>query len=405
VSGRAHANRSSTTRRTAIALGAIAAIAGVVLAVAALAGLFTNSDVPVTGTVRPIGGPTAGQLAHGSWVAMPAAPLRLCDPVSAWNGRDLVVVEPGVRANGWCPARAAAYNPLQNAWISIAAPHDAIGHQVGAWGGGRLVLVAERNGTTISWSPGNGRWNQLPRVPSGGIPSITWTGRGFLVIMLRGRHARAFMLIGSRWERLASLPQPDSGSIVESAAAVSHGAVYVLADVAHIAPPSGYVELFRLTASGWSAMPMSAGMPASNFTLTTVAGGIVAAGSVCPGKGGCTQAIETLAIVRPAVGQNVIQLQTRPGVPAPVSIAAGAGAVVVTNPLVPGFSAQPPTRKCLVYDLATRTWYRGPDTPNSQGGIGTYWTPDGVVALGQFVSDGIRSTRLGGWLLRPARHA
>ena len=348
---------------------------------------------------------SAEQLEHGRWVSMPAAPFRLCDPVSVWDGRSLVVVEPGVRSNGWCPARAAAYNPRTNSWRAMAAPPDTIGAQAGAWGGGRLVLIAARNGKAVSWSAADGRWHQLGRTPYGGIPSITWTGRGFLVIMIRGMHARPFMLTGNRWAPLPGLPQPATGSIVEAAAAVSHGALYVLADVAHVAPPSGYVELFRLTDSGWTRMPMSAGAPSSHFTLSTVAGGILADGSACPGKGGCTVDLEALAILRPGAAPDVIPLHTRPGVPAPVSIAAGADAAVVTNPLVPGFSAQPPTRKCLIYDLTTGTWHRGPDTPHSQAGLGTYWTPYGIISLGQFGSGGIPSTRVGGWLLRPARQS
>lgn len=151
---------------------------------------------------------------------------------------------------------------------------------------------------------------------------------------------------------------------------------------------------------------MSAGAPSSDFTLTTVAGGILAAGSACPGKGGCTVDLESLALLRPGADPDVISLHTRPGVPAPVSIAAGADAVVVTNPRVAAAaSPRPPTRKCLIYDLATDTWHRGPATPHSQGGLGTYWTPYGVVSLGQFWSRGIPSSRVGGWLLRPARDA
>jgi hypothetical protein len=390
-------------RRIIAALVATAALAGlVVLAVAALTGTFTKSTAPVTGTVRPSRGPSAEQLAHGRWVSMPAAPFRLCVPISVWDGRDLVVIEPGVRANGWCPARAATYDPRANSWTAIGAPPDTIGEQVGAWGGGRLVLVAKGNGKTISWSPADGHWRQLGRTPYGGIPSVTWTGRGFLVIVTRGRHSRAFMLNANRWARLPDLPQPGTGSIVESAAAVSHGTVYVLADVAQVAPPWGDVELFRLTAAGWTRTPMSAGAPSSNFTLTTVAGGIVAAGSACLGKGGCTVDLEALAILRPGANPDVVPLDSRPGVPAPTSIAAGADAVVVTNPGVAAAATPwPPTRKCLIYDLATGAWHRGPTTPNSQGGLGTYWTPYGVISLGQFGARGIQSDRVGGWLLRP----
>ena len=331
---------------------------------------------------------------------MPAAPFRLCDPVSVWDGQELLVAEPGVRVNGWCPARAAAYNPRSNSWRPIESPPGTIGSQVGAWGGGRLVLVTRRNGKTVAWNAASSRWQRLPPVPAGGIPSITWTGRSFLVIMARGRHARAFMLSGTQWQRLPSLPEPQTGSIVGTATAVRHRAVYVLADVAHIAPPSGSVELFRLTATGWASLPVSAGLPASHFSLTAVAGGIVAAGSACPGKGGCTLDINALAIMRPGARQDVLALNTRPGVPAAGSITAGGNVVVVTNPLVPGISAKPPNTKCLIYDVSTRTWLRGPDTPTSQGGIGTYWTRYGVVVLGGAGSAGTQSSRLGGWLLR-----
>jgi len=335
---------------------------------------------------------------------MPAAPFRLCEPVAVWDGRGLVVVEPGVRVNGWCPARAAIYDPRTNTWAATAAPPNMIGNQVGAWGGGRLVLVTARNGKTVSWSAADGRWQQLPPVPDGGIPSITWTGRGFLVLMTRGQHTRAFMLNGNRWAGLPDLPQPGTArteSIEETAAAVSQGAVYVLADVGHVAPPGGYVELFQLTDSGWTRVPMTAGAPSSNFTLTTIAGGMLAGGSACPGKGGCTVDLESLAILRPGADPDVISLYTRPGVPAPASIAAGAHTVVVTNPRVAAAATpQGPTRKCLIYDLTTGTWTRGPDTPTSQGGISTYWTPYGVISLGQFGS----GSHIGGWLLRPDRH-
>jgi hypothetical protein len=391
--------------QVAAALGAAAAIAGIAsLAVAALLGAFTQSAAPLTGTWSLARGPPAEQLARGRWISMSAAPFRLCDPVSVWDGRALVVVEPGVRVNGWCPARAATYDPRTNTWTAEAFPLQMIGHQVGAWGDGRLALVTTRNGKTVSWSAADGRWRQLPRVPDGGLPSITWTGRGFLVIMTRGRDARAFMLTSNRWKRLPDLPQPGTaqGSIEETAAAVSQGALCVVADVGHVAPPSGYVELFRLTAAGWTHVPISAGAPTSQFTLTTVAGGILAAGSACPGKGGCTVDLESLAILRPGADPDIIPLYTRPGVPAPSSIAAGAEVVVVTNPRIAA-AATPhgPTRKCLIYDLTTGTWHLAPDTPNPQGGIGTFWTPYGVISLGEFGT----GNRVGGWLLQPARHS
>jgi hypothetical protein len=394
--------RQQKIRRLAAAAAGVTTVIAVVVvvAVAAVTGVFTASSPSVGGPVRPAAGPSAGQLAHDSWVTMPAAPFRLCDPVSVWDGQELLVVEPGVRVNGWCPARAAAYDPRSNSWRPFGDPPGTIGSQVGAWGGGRLVLVTTRNGKTIALNPASSRWQRLPPVPAGGIPSITWTGRSFLVIMARGRHARAFTLTGTRWQRLPDLPEPATGSIVGTAAAAWRGAVYVLADVAHIAPPSGSVELFRLTASGWTSVPVSAGLPASHFTLTAITGGIVATGSACPGKGGCTMDINALAILRPGARQDVTTLNPRPGVPAVGAITAGGNVVVVTNPVVSGFTAKPPTRKCLIYDISMRTWLRGRDTPTSQGGIGTYWTRYGVVVLTAPASAG-QSSRPAGWLLGP----
>ncbi|MDR2988201.1 MAG: hypothetical protein LBV34_25535, partial [Nocardiopsaceae bacterium] len=131
--------RRKARQRVGLAAAATAVIAAiVVVGAAALTRAFTKPASPVTGTVRPIGGLTAKQLALGRWVAMPTAPFRLCDPVSVWDGQELVVVEPGVRVNGWCPARAAAYDPRSNSWTSINDPPGTIGSQVGAWGGGRL---------------------------------------------------------------------------------------------------------------------------------------------------------------------------------------------------------------------------------------------------------------------------
>jgi hypothetical protein len=69
--------------------------------------------------VSAVAGPSAQQLAHGRWLKIPAAPVRLCDPLSVWDGRNLVTVEPG-----WphCRPGAAAYNPRTNSWATLAAP-------------------------------------------------------------------------------------------------------------------------------------------------------------------------------------------------------------------------------------------------------------------------------------------
>lgn len=110
--------------------------------------------------------------------------------------------------------------------------------------------------------------------------------------------------------------------------------------------------------NGGCGQPRCRSAPSSHFMLTTVTGGMVAAGSAGPGKGHCTIDIENLALLRPGAEPDVIPLHTPPGVPAPGSITADADAVVVTNSRLAGITAEPPTRKCQIYDLTTGTWHR-----------------------------------------------
>ncbi len=351
---------------------------------------------------------------------MPAAPIRLCGPHAVWDGRDLVVVEPGFPL---CPPAAATYNPRTNSWTAIAAPPRLIGQvPVAAWRGGRLVLVSPDTGATVTWSPAAGRWHQIARLPSRGAVAVSWTGRTILVItanMISANKgtAQAFILNAARWTRLPDLPQPGRGRIVQAAIATDDGAVYALADinVAHTNPNdmynSGSVELLRLTASVWTPVPLSPGAPASQLALTQVDGAIVAAGSACQGIGPCTLEDGAAALLRPGANPSTIPLLPNAGVPYPRDIAAGGHAIVVTYPeglgapMLPG--AGPALGSSAIYDTATGRWLKGPTAPESRADLGAvwgaYWTPYGVVSLRQFTGTTIDSTRAGGWLLRPAR--
>lgn len=400
-------NRSRVTLRLMIVRKAI--LAALLLTVA-------GCSSPPAAAGRPVEGPSAEQLAHGRWLRMPPAPIRLCDPRAVWDGRDLVVVEPGFPP---CPAGAAAYDPKANSWVKIGAPPRLIGLQpVTAWGGGRLVLVSPDTGAAVTWSPADGRWRQIPPVPSQGAVSATWTGRTFLVVtasMISANKgtAGAFAFTRGRWTRLPDLPQPGQGRIVEAVAAAEHGTVYVLADinVAHTNPDdiynSGSVELLRLTAAAWLPVPLPPGAPGSQLVLTPVGGAILAAGSACPGLGPCTLEAGTAALLRPGAHPVTIALAPRAGVPYPRDIAAGGHAVVVTyqeglgNLLSPGVGPAPGSS--AVYDIATGRWLAGPTAPGSGSLFGAYWTPDGVVSLGQPTRTTLGSVPdIGGWLLRPA---
>ena len=120
------------------------------LAVAGCSPSYSGSVGPVEAV--PVGGPSAQQLARGHWIQIPLAPIRLCDALAAWDGRDLIVVEHGYPP---CRPAAAAYDPVANSWRAIAAPPSFIGHgqaPVSAWGGGQLMLISPATGAENSRS-------------------------------------------------------------------------------------------------------------------------------------------------------------------------------------------------------------------------------------------------------------
>lgn len=137
-----------------------------------------------------------------------------------------------------------------------------------------------------------------------------------------------------------------------------------------------------------------------------VNGAILAAGSACPGLGGCTLEAGAAALLRPGARDSTIPLLPKAGVPYPRDIAAGGQAIVVTyseglgDPLPRDL--EPAPGSSAIYDLATRTWLSGPTAAGSRADLGAYWTPYGVVSLGQPTGTTVDSTHTGGWLLRPA---
>jgi hypothetical protein len=277
------------------------------------------------------------------------------------------------------------------------------------------VLVSPVTGVTVTWRAATDRWHQIATVPSPGAVSLSWTGSKFLVITIGNAASRAFSLSGGRWARLPDLPQPGRGSIVEVATAADDGAVYALADinVPHDNPNdtynSGSAELLRLTAAAWTRVPLAPGAPRSQLALTQVDGAILAAGSACPGLGGCTLEDGAAALLRPGARDSTIPLLPKEGVLYPRDIAAGGQAAVVTYseglgaPLPPGMG--PPPGSTAIYDIATGTWLPGPTAVGARADLGAYWTPYGVVSLGQRTRTTVDSTHTGGWLLSPQRRA
>jgi hypothetical protein len=354
---------------------------------------------PPAAPASPAAGPSVAQLAHGHWVKMAVPPIRLCQPFALWDGHVLIVVESGVAP---CHPAAALFYPSANRWAKITAPPQSVGRNYfSAWGGGRLVLMSRRTGIAAAWSPGTRRWLGLPRLPATGVISLTWTGRMFLAIAARPGKAigRAWRLAGHHWQSLPSLPPVWHGWYVGAPAAVLGGSVYVLAHEFHGKLKkhniSGSSRLLRLTGSGWTVVPLPPAIALGwTYVLIALDGRLLATGTGCP-IDECMEAVGLAAIITPGAPAHAALLSP-PGdlnVPFPGGFATGPHAAVVTysaggNTLSGGAHF----RAVEIYDPQARRWLTGPRAPATPPGRSAYWTPYGVVSLGQG----------GGWLLRPA---
>jgi hypothetical protein len=399
-------------------------LAGLLLAAAGCTGGHADHGTATGGpgadiatTVRVAGGPSAEQLAHGHWVRIPAAPIRVCDAQPVWDGRDLVTVDAGFPP---CAPAAALYNPRTGRWARIAAPPKAVGPTpVIAWGGGRLLLVSRRTGAAAAWTGATGRWYVLPPLQAPDAVSASWTGREFLVITTRRLGvnkgiAKAFGLRGDDWSRLPDLPQPPRGQVISAATATFGGTVYALAGVSvwHTNPndtyDAEYSELLRMTRSSWERVPLPSDVPQSQQALIQVRGAMVALGSACPSLS-CTLEDGATALLLPGAGARVVPLRPKPGVPYPRDIAAGENSIVIVyseglgNIPRPGYGPAPGSTE--IYDTATGRWLKGPTAPETRvdrsSAPAALWTPYGVISISEEPAGAVASGPLDGWLLRP----
>ena len=330
---------------------------------------------------------------------MAAPPISLCRPAALWDGRALIVIESGVAP---CQPAAAAYDPTANRWMPVAAPPCATGlNPLAAWGGGRLVLMSRRTGFAAAWSPADRGWLRLPQLPAAGAISMTWTGRMFLVITSRQGQpsGRAWGFAGHRWRPLPSLPPVWHGWYAGVPIATLDGSVYALAHEFHGSPNapnvSGSSRLLRLAGSAWTVVPLRLAADLGTIeVLTAQDGHLLATGTSCSGSF-CAEELGQAAIIGPGASPHAILLSPpdRLFLPFPQGIAAGPRAAVVTYSVGGNtLSGGAHFRAVEIYDSRVGQWLAGPLAPAAPPVRAAYWTPDGVVSLGQG----------GGWVLRPA---
>jgi len=137
-------------------------------------------------------------LATNRWRALPRSPLAGSQhPLGAWTGKELIVLVGSFDSNGkpWPArlARAAAYDPVTNAWRRIAQLPPAYTPATAVWDGRELLAVGgtvagpagkpptlTRSG--FAYDPGANRWRALPPLESGRVSFATvWTGKQLLL--------------------------------------------------------------------------------------------------------------------------------------------------------------------------------------------------------------------------------
>lgn len=101
----------------------------------------------------------------GEWRELPAPPIRLERPTTAWAERELIVV--GGSPSAFGPAGAIAYDPEDNEWRQLAPPPSALRAEAlsADWDGGRVVVV-NYDMTAVTYDPATDSWAELSSVPA-----------------------------------------------------------------------------------------------------------------------------------------------------------------------------------------------------------------------------------------------
>jgi hypothetical protein len=408
--------RTERRRRGAVAVS-VAALATAVAIVVPIALVGNSSHGAVIGNPPQLSGPTAQQLAHGTWVPTAPAPWQLCGPVATWDGEGLIVVDPvqpASRRSTDCgiPSETGAgiYDPLANRWTTIASPPASLGAAIQvAWGGGRLLATSAVNGSAAFWTPSTNSWSAAPARPdpSYGVSSLTWTGVGMLVTTIgKSGAAHVEQLVGNSWRSLPSLP-PFGESVADATTAVAGRQLYAITTTqpANVRFGSSFYakvqsHLMRLDGDSWRSVSLlDSDEPVSMLSMSTVGHDLLLTGADCPVPVPCTLWDVSAALIEPGQGTTPYNATTSTDGSA-IAVTGGGTAVVyqgLRTTQGTTVQLQPHTAgETEIFDLSTGRILHGPSAGAGPDSLGTFWTPDGVVCLGE--------TPTGGLILRPAAH-
>jgi hypothetical protein len=195
--------RGRSRQRRRLTVGGLAAVVVLVGLVATTVSVVGRDP---EGVVTDARGPSDRS---GSWRRLAESPLTPRDQgVAVWTGREVVVV--GGSSTTPCPSGAdcsialepladgAAYDPVEDAWRSIADAPVPFVSGLAVWTGAEvLVLVQDSNVVLLAYDPANDTWSRRADPPDAAIQSMAWTGHAWVGV---GPTAEP----GSGWEYLPS---------------------------------------------------------------------------------------------------------------------------------------------------------------------------------------------------------
>ena len=153
------------------------------------------------------------------WQPIGDAPISgRAETMSAWTGRELIVVGGAAADTGVALEDAAAYDPAAGEWERIPSPPEPMGGQTAVWTGRELILWGGEGdddghprGSGFAFDAEARAWRELPEAPywSFGGHSAVWTGSEMIVwggVASGAVRAAAYDPATDEWERVPNGP-------------------------------------------------------------------------------------------------------------------------------------------------------------------------------------------------------
>ncbi len=190
------------TRRSVTVVLSAALVALVLLAAVDIAGSFSAAK-PTVPAAR-LTGPSAQQIADGSWSKVTPVPTSIAQCISQVLSTSfgvLAVLSDGPKT---CQDGVALYDLQTGQWRRLAAPPSQLrldGGWQAAWTGSRAIIIDDW-GHDAELNPATNRWTMLdpPEILKG---ALVVADSQLAVVM---NDSQAMRVDGSTWTRLPSLP-------------------------------------------------------------------------------------------------------------------------------------------------------------------------------------------------------